>query len=408
MYRVMKQSRYRYLILLPLMLLLWALLYAGRLAASAQSLVAQGWNQAFYSSFPAVMGPNYQGSYDPNLVPLSSFAPPGLHLPPGLLTGYPVTPLSGDEPGVSLVTVTKSFSPPSIPGDGATLSILTFTVTNPAGNPKQFGLNFTDTLPSGVTVLGPTALSCPLLNTSVGPNTITVTGYIDPGPETCTLQYFVESDTPGTYTNSTSNLSNVSSNLDVSGVNAILTVTVPPTPFTGYDQGDITPIPKHITPPMQITTCQTSKFAAVSGLPYGPLTVTWSGVAGATQYTVIAEGNGVPSWTPPTKELGTTTVQVPTTKATVTLTAADVHDLLNAKGQFIIVVVAQKPGSDSDVSPLCIITHYIGAVPPLPTNTPRPPATPTERWLPPPPNNSGPSCLPPNHWFGNPPKCIPS
>src|SRR5207249_137917 len=50
-------------------------------------------------------------------------------------------------------TLTKSFSPTSI-GSGAA-TVLTFTVTSPAGSPAVSNIGFTDTLPPGLRVGNP-------------------------------------------------------------------------------------------------------------------------------------------------------------------------------------------------------------------------------------------------------------
>src|SRR5438067_9832591 len=78
----------------------------------------------------------------------------------------------------ALPIFTKAFLPAAIDLGGT--STLTFTLANGAGNPAEAGINFTDTLPAGVTVAGTPniASTCPsgtgVVSTAAG--SITVTG----------------------------------------------------------------------------------------------------------------------------------------------------------------------------------------------------------------------------------------
>ncbi|MBN2304870.1 MAG: DUF11 domain-containing protein, partial [Anaerolineae bacterium] len=123
------------------------------------------------------------------------------------------------------VTLSKTFTPASI-FEGGT-STLQFTLSNPAANPAQSGLSFTDTLPAGVTVsVAPAAAQCGGTVTAVaGGTTITLTGgTLAAGPSTCTINVTVTSGTAGVYTNNAGNLSGLSANLDATGISATLTV----------------------------------------------------------------------------------------------------------------------------------------------------------------------------------------
>ena len=69
----------------------------------------------------------------------------------------------------ALPTLTKAFSPTTV-GVGQN-SVLTFTITNPAGAPARTGLTFTDTLPAGAVIGTPNGL----VNGCGGTPTITAT-----------------------------------------------------------------------------------------------------------------------------------------------------------------------------------------------------------------------------------------
>jgi hypothetical protein len=294
------------------------------------------------------------------------------------------------------VTVSKSFNPATIPADGSTQSVLTFTLTNPAGNPAQLNLKFTDTLPANLTLIGPIGNTCSVVNTLLTlPGTVTMQGGMFGGLSSCIVRFGVISSTPGVYTNSSGNISNVSGNLDFSGVNATLTVTGPqqvkPNPGTVNLSGPATQAPP--PPPISSvdfgglpTTCKTSTYASVQGLPpYDNVGVSWSPVPGADNYMVAVIGMGVPSWPGHSKVLASQNFAAP--PATFNLVSTpqgiqDIHDLLNAHGTFVIIVQAQN--SKARFDGICNITHIIRAVPRLPTSTPIPPTQPPA---------SGPSCV---------------
>jgi len=122
--------------------------------------------------------------------------------------------------------LTKTFNPATIPADGTTSSIVEIAITNPANNPQLSGLNFTDTLPTSLTLTGATDSTCGgTLSAPAGGHTITLTGGILNGGFTCIVGAPVTSTTPGVYTNNSSNISGLSSNIDASNASATLTVT---------------------------------------------------------------------------------------------------------------------------------------------------------------------------------------
>jgi uncharacterized repeat protein (TIGR01451 family) len=127
----------------------------------------------------------------------------------------------------AVTTLSKAFAPDAIlVGETSTL---TFTITNPAGNPAQTGLTFTDEMPLNVfpTAIGTNTCGATVNLSAIGGGAafIEVTGgSIGAGPATCTLNVPVTSDTPGTYVNNDSNISNLSPNLSAAGLTATLTV----------------------------------------------------------------------------------------------------------------------------------------------------------------------------------------
>src|SRR5437868_11538108 len=91
---------------------------------------------------------------------------------------------------VQTPTLAKSFGPTTI-AFGATTT-LTFTVTNPAGNPALANVGFIDALPAGLTVANPPSIGGTCANaaaaTSAAGGTITVTNLQVPaGAALCTV-----------------------------------------------------------------------------------------------------------------------------------------------------------------------------------------------------------------------------
>jgi uncharacterized repeat protein (TIGR01451 family) len=118
----------------------------------------------------------------------------------------------------------KNFSPASI-GVGST-SILTFVLTNGAGNPAQTGLAFTETLPTNVTLSAvPVTPQCGgAVTGAIGGSTITFSGgSLALGISACSISATVTSTVTGTYINDSSRITGASSGMDTTGVNATLT-----------------------------------------------------------------------------------------------------------------------------------------------------------------------------------------
>ncbi len=103
-------------------------------------------------------------------------------------------------------TIAKSFSPKSIPAGG--VSVLTFTLSNPASNPLALtGAEFTDTFPAGLTLASvPNAVQCGGVVTSTA-SSISLTGGIIPASGSCTVKANVTGAAGGNYYNTTGSVS---------------------------------------------------------------------------------------------------------------------------------------------------------------------------------------------------------
>ncbi len=111
---------------------------------------------------------------------------------------------------VTTVSVAKAFSTsPIVAGQNSTVTI---TINNPATGGALTGINLTDTIPLGLTVIGaPASPQCnggvvtSIAGTAIVPGSVTLTGgSLAAGPSSCTLVFSVSalaSTSAGTYTN---------------------------------------------------------------------------------------------------------------------------------------------------------------------------------------------------------------
>ena len=141
-------------------------------------------------------------------------------------------------------TLAKAFSPATI--TAGTVSRLTFTITNGAGNPAQPGLAFTETLPANVVVASPAnaATTCTggAVAAPAGGTTIALSGAAFAlGDATCTLGVDVTSATAGTYNNLPGNISGLSPGLSAAGLAATLTVNASPALTKAFSPVSIAP-----------------------------------------------------------------------------------------------------------------------------------------------------------------------
>ena len=111
---------------------------------------------------------------------------------------------------LSAPTIAKAFLPTSIPVGG--VSVLTFTITNPAANGTALtGVGVTDTLPSGMQVAatpGATTSGCgtPTFNPAANATTVTFSGGTIAVSGTCTASVNVTGTTGGSKINTTGNV----------------------------------------------------------------------------------------------------------------------------------------------------------------------------------------------------------
>lgn len=107
--------------------------------------------------------------------------------------------------------VEKSFQSPDVPTGGSVR--LTFTVYNTTELNAKPGWSFTDDLPSGLTVASPADTSTTCTNGEVGATpgsgTLTLSGNLDAGQDSCTLSVQVTSPVPGSFSNCPANVTNL-------------------------------------------------------------------------------------------------------------------------------------------------------------------------------------------------------
>ncbi|HEY1464868.1 MAG TPA: hypothetical protein VGF44_15740, partial [Terriglobales bacterium] len=102
-------------------------------------------------------------------------------------------------------TIGKSFTPSTIALNATTS--LTFTLTNPTGNPASLtGVAFTDTLPTGLTVANASATVCGGTLTTTAPTGISLTGATIALNGQCQFSVTVTGAASGQFTNTTGNV----------------------------------------------------------------------------------------------------------------------------------------------------------------------------------------------------------
>jgi uncharacterized repeat protein (TIGR01451 family) len=231
-------------------------------SATFTNSLSSGDVQATIPSIPAngsvivtitVKAPATGGSYD-NVV-TASFDPGGNFFP------GPGNSLSSTA-NVQVLTprLSKSFHPGGQPNQGT----LTFTLANVGGSPFEQGITFTDTLPSGLQIVGTPSTTCKVGAVTAAANAITFQGQMQAGEATCTVTVQVK----GAGCNNRSNVSNTA-NIDPSGVNAMINVTECPLSLT-VDKAVLGAFPGFTGTFTFIVTCATP-----NGLIQQPLTITW-------------------------------------------------------------------------------------------------------------------------------------
>ena len=128
-------------------------------------------------------------------------------------------------------TLAASFEPSAIPGSGT--SILAFTIDNRASALAAGDLNFSATLPDGLSLVTPlnVATTCPDGEVLTGPEAgqIGLSGGSVPAGETCTVTFEVTSAVPGNYLTTTGVLS---TSLGQSPATSATLAVLPPPRFT--------------------------------------------------------------------------------------------------------------------------------------------------------------------------------
>ena len=154
-------------------------------------------------------------------------------------TGTPSLDASGVDATLTVqgTSLTKAFAPAAV---GLSRdSAMTFTINNGADNPAQSGIGFTETLPPGVLLSGtPVSPQCGgsvSYDTASLPNRVIFSGQtLTAGTASCNLATTVTSDTAGSYSNTSANISALAGGLTAAGMNATLTVLAPPTASAAF------------------------------------------------------------------------------------------------------------------------------------------------------------------------------
>jgi len=270
----------------------------------------------------------------------------------------------------SAASVDKAFSPTTIGSGGATT--LTFTVTNPAGQPARVDVGFTDTLPSGLVVANPASVGGTCANAAAattanaGTGTITVVALqVLSGASSCTVTVNVTNATglfnascagnPAAFTNGTANLAVAGT--DTNAVTASCVVVDGPTiakafsPTTIAAGGTTTLTFTYANP---AGAALASNLGAVDNLPSGLVVANPANVGGT-----CANAAAATIATPGGSTITTTNLQVLAGASTCTVTV----DVTSAAGQFN-ASCAGSPSGFTNGSGNLTLTNVIDAVTP--------------------------------------------
>lgn len=223
--------------------------------------------------------------------------------------------VSANSPVPSPPTLSKTFTPPSIPTGGT--STLTITLTNPNNSslgPATLTAPLVDTLPSGLVVApaGLATTTCPGGSVSATPGGSTVTlqqGAQIPAGGSCTVSMNVTGSTPGSYTNTLpagalqtdlgSNQAPASAVLSVTGVSLSGQVYHDQEPNGAKNSGE----DWSGSPTVYVKLIQGSSVIAVQTVGPGTGNFSFTGVAPGS-YTLIVDNNNNTGDTTPTPPPG--------------------------------------------------------------------------------------------------------
>jgi CSLREA domain-containing protein/uncharacterized repeat protein (TIGR01451 family) len=190
-------------------------------------------------------------------------------------------------------SIAKSFNPGSIAPNATTN--LTFTITNPAGNPDALtAVGFSDTLPTGLTVSSAIAPVCGGTLTVTAPVTISLAGATVATGTPCTFSLTVTGASGGGYTNTTGNVTSSNGGTG-NAASANLTVTSSPSISKGFSPASIS---LGGTSTLTLTIINPNSGVALSGvaftdnLPSGMTVAATPGTSNSCGGSVTATGGG--------------------------------------------------------------------------------------------------------------------
>ena len=193
-------------------------------------------------------------------------------------------------------TISKSFSPASIPVGG--ISVLGFSITNPNSSLGLTGVAFSDTLPTGVVVAGTPGVSTTCNGTftaTAGAGSVSLSGGTIASGSSCAISVNVTSMTAGVYSNTTGNVTaNESGTAGSPSNTAMLTVLAPPTILKGFSP---TTVPAGNDSTLTLTISNPNSASGLTGvsfsdvLPSGLQVVSSPNVSNTCNGTVTAAAN---------------------------------------------------------------------------------------------------------------------
>jgi hypothetical protein len=263
--------------------------------------------------------------------------------------------------GISAPTITKAFAPTSIVVGGS--STLSFTITNSNAATAFTGVAFTDTLPAGVVVSTPNALTgtcgAGTITATAGSGSISLAGGTIAAASNCTFSVSVTASTSGTKNNTTGT---VSSTEGGTGGTASATLTVaaitPPAITKAFGASAIPPLG---TTTLTFTIRNNNASTTLTGvgftdnLPAGLALSTPSGLTGSCGGGTITATDGSTSVSLTGASLAANT----SCSFTVNVTASSLGTKVNTTS-----VVTSVEGGDGNTASA---TVTVGVLAPIPT-----------------------------------------